>query len=154
MNITILLFLLVLSAVMQNKRDRFIVSVIYASIIALSDIIIGDTGGESYFLLDGLSNLFILIALSSMVIINDLARKLSIVCLLSVLANVVGWIMWENYLPIQIYNIMFVGLYSYAVIIILTPEPQDVGNNTNNIDRPSFYFTFTEQLYHSFKNKG
>ncbi|ACG60389.1 hypothetical protein phiPLPE_67 [Iodobacter phage PhiPLPE] len=39
-------------------------------------------------------------------------------CLVSIVGNGMGWLMWYSYMPPDLYNYFFVALYIWAIIIL------------------------------------
>lgn len=99
------------------------------------------TFGVSYFELDyvwryigaALACLSVVLITSQLSSIPDLLPNLHIVCLISVIINALGYWAWYEYKHPVLYDISFIVIYMYTIILFRTRDYEnESGNNSNN----------------------
>lgn len=104
-------------------------ALIYVFMLILLDQASGDTDGSAYFALAALADLLTVVLLSCF----KVSRKiicLMLLCVGSIIINMVGYTMWYLYQPPTLYMWLFGMLYTAAILIILRKDGTDVGGRT------------------------
>ena len=70
------------------------------------------------------------------------------------MANFAGWIMWYLYLDPTAYNAVFVAIYLYAIMILTSRDPADVGDNSEYRDGVIFLSDVSSSVKRVFQHKG
>ena len=148
--LVVLLIIMALVAVIQPSNDRKILAGAFVGITILYGVFSIGLSGDGYYLLASSIDLMIIIAMTKLKE-SWLSVGLSQVCLFSMLANFIGWIFWYNSLYPVVYEILFILIYSYAILVMLRTE-RNVGNNKNNLNYYWFHTAFTERLQFIFKS--
>lgn len=113
-----LLAIITLVAILQPTGRRLAAGFIFAAANIFFTVIVNDLPGEAYYIAAAFSDLGIVILLKF--IYDDLARKLQFVCLLSILVNFTGWLMWFLYYPPLVYNVVYLLVFLIAIYFLLT----------------------------------
>lgn len=85
-----------------------------------------------------LINLLVVIVTSQINPIPSMLPKLHIVCLISIVFNALGYLLWYLYYEPFLYDISFVVIYMYTIILL---NDRDMENDTRD-NRKSFSFHF------------
>lgn len=121
--------LLVFTCWAVRKSNRlFSAAVIVLAVLAHNSFIV-DFIGATYYLASAVLCAVVCIMLSIAPSIT--AVRLQFACILAILLNAVGYMMWFAYLDPAMYNFGFYLIYFYITIIIITGET-DVGGYRNS----------------------
>ena len=123
-----LIAILCVASLFQRDAGKRKIACFYSLMTVLHILSLGETTGLIYY---GSAALFDFIIL--MVIIQDtknsrLVTRLSIICLVEIVCNSIGYVMWFAYVPSTAYNITYLIIY-LIIIAIFTLENIDVGGN-------------------------
>lgn len=126
---TILLIGLCLSALVQSNSARGRIAWCYAGAVALHIFIFSAYEGWLYYGSAAVLALMVIMVIALADTNRRMVKNLHLICLVSILLNFIGWVMWVTYLPPFIYNVLFMLLYCAAIAAILREE-LDVGDTT------------------------
>lgn len=98
---------------------------ILVSMVVVSDALFGAVDGWVYFGLMALIDLLCVIALSSLPYCSRQCVMLIIISILSIVANIVGWLLWYTYQPADFYVNIMVILYIITIIVGLANDRID-----------------------------
>lgn len=117
----LLIMALFISALYQPSRDRLMVGVMLITMTFTHYYFLNEATGFLYYFSASLANLLIIfmILLSSC---SQMAKRLSIVLLASISVNFYGWVIYELYYPPITYNNLYIVLYIWAIIVLVSKE--------------------------------
>ena len=114
-------------ALFQTSQPRLITAVIYAAVVGgYSLLAVHAPAGQSfpYFL-----GAFLDVAIIALIAVyadpTRLAGNLIDVCLISIVLNCVGFIVWFSGMPLDAYNLSYGALYLIAILSLLREERAD-----------------------------
>lgn len=125
-------------SLIQSCKKRRIVASWFTGATILHEIFFGHTDGLMYFASAGIICFIIAIGICKFISEYRLVKGLLIICGISVFANWLGWIMWENYFEPEIINLPFILIYSAAIALILREEA-DVGLHQDDMRTLVFF---------------
>ena len=102
----------------QPVGTRYNVAIIFASITLAFDCFCSSLPGELYYFCAAIADLGIVFCIYKLKTYDWLAESLQRLCLISVVLNLLGWIMYEMYLPPNLYNLSFIIFYGASVIVL------------------------------------
>lgn len=127
---TVIFFAIViaLAALTQRSDIRFFASLAY-SIVNLSHALFIATwvDGGMYFVTAGVANLLIAEWLVTLNRITDTVVSLLRVCVVELVVNATGGIIWWNGYDGGVYAGVYVGIYAWVVLILLRKDTADDG---------------------------
>jgi len=147
--IVALFILMAFAAAVQPTIQRKVITGAYVSAVMISDLLTVDVSGQYYYLLSGVAALLFM---GVVVWCKEawIAVGLAQVCLMSIFANLIGWLIWENNLNQGIYESIFTMIYLYAIYVMMRVEKN--GDNKNNLNRLWFRTAFDDSLQYIFKS--
>jgi len=125
--ITGLLTIMCVVALIQPNMSRLFGAVIFAGLTLLHDLCLSDLDGLAYYGSAALTDSAIIILTSGIFPIPVMVVRLHYICLISILVNAAGWVMWMAYLPPTIYDIAFIVVYLCVIITMIRKDTSDVG---------------------------
>lgn len=128
--ITYLLYSLVVVAFIQPNAPRFFAALAFVSITFLHEVFLSGCDGLAYYGSAALFDLLIIAVTSGIRPVPKMVLSLHRICLVSMLANFAGWVIWFAYLPPFVYDATFVAIYVWALMILIRRNGQDVGGYT------------------------
>lgn len=117
--ITFLIYALLVVAFIQPNAPRFFAAVSFVSIIALHEFLLSDLDGLQYYGSAALLDLLIIVVTSGINPVPKMVLSLHKLCIASILANALGWVIWFFYFPPLVYDAAFVLIYTWALIILI-----------------------------------
>lgn len=134
MILSLMFILLAIATVIQPNIKRFLIALVFTSEVIIHDLFFSGLSGDLYFFVAALGNMIAMIILYSVSIKYRLAEKLSLICLISIPSNFLGYILWYNSYPTWIYEILFILIYSCAVIVMLkgSRHARSIKSGSNN----------------------
>jgi len=106
-----------LTLIRQRNAPRLYAALVYAAINTACEFFLADTG-VYYYGIAAMADLLIMILTSQINPMPRMVVNLHRLCLISIIANGIGWLMWFFYLPPDFYNGIFIVLYAWAIIIL------------------------------------
>ena len=106
-----------LTLIRQRNAPRLYAALVYAAVNTFCEFFLADTG-VYYYGIAAMADLLIMILTSQISPMPKMVVNLHRLCLISIIANGIGWLMWYFYLPPDFYNGIFIMLYAWAIIIL------------------------------------
>ena len=152
MAVNLLMITAITTLLFQKSRQRLLLASFYVLINTAHLLLFNALDGSSYYLVSALFDLLLMTAVSAIYIPQTLSiQKL---CIISIMANFAGWIMWYLYLDPTAYNAVFVAIYLYAIMILTSRDPADVGDNSEYRDGVIFLGDVSSSVKRVFQHKG
>lgn len=124
--ITILLITMCIVALIQPNMSRLFGAVIFAGLTMVHDIFLSDLDGLAYYGSAALTDSAIIMLTSGIFPIPVMVVRLHYICLISILVNAIGWVMWMAYLSPIVYNMTFMLIYFCVIITMIRKDTSDV----------------------------
>lgn len=115
-------------AILQPTLERRVVALMFASMTFIHNTFMHTLDGLMYYATDALFYLIVIFAISllnSKTILTNELQKISIV---AIALDYFGWAIYMMHIPPTGYNVAFMALYVWSIIILLRGEPEDAGN--------------------------
>lgn len=124
-----LVYLIVFAAFLQISIYRVYPALIFAGMTLAHSMVSDGFEPVTMYLSAAVTDLLII----SLVMVNssDLTRKLILISIASIILNGAGWLLWRSYNPPFLYDIAFVVLYTYTIVVMLRGSG-DVGDHTGS----------------------
>lgn len=115
---TVLFWAILAASCLVNERRGFYACATFATLTQAHDTFLGSLTGFPYFGSAALTDLMIL-ALLRKDEPTQIAVDLAAVCTASLVGNMIGYAIWHAYLPSDAYYFYYVGLYGWALWLII-----------------------------------
>ena len=125
MLLSALLGALVAAAVFQPTATRLFAAVVFVSVAWGHEIAFSHLTGLPYYASAGAGALAIIVALKLLTNPPRIALTLVRICLVSIVLNFTGWVMWWAYLPPEPYNAAIFCVFVWALATLLSRDKQD-----------------------------
>lgn len=141
MLLSALLGALVAAAIFQPTATRLFAAVVFVSVAWTHEIAFAHLTGLPYYLSAGVGALGIIVALKLLPHPPRVALTLVRICLVSIVLNFAGWVMWWAYLPPGPYNAAIFCVFVWALVTLLSKDKQDEsgGRLTMDLWRAGFH---------------
>jgi len=116
-------------AILQPTRERMAVALVFASFTFVHNTFLYELEGLMYYASDALFYLLIILLIGSVDKPSILSVELQKICLAAIALDYFGWCIWILYIPPTGYNVAFMALYAWTIIILLKKEPAHDGSN-------------------------
>lgn len=140
MIVTILIFTIGLCAVFQRTRARREAALVFTVITMLHELLFYDRVGLFYYGTAALFDMIIIVCTANLAIISGLTKSVHRISIASVVFNLSGWIMWRLYLSPVAYNVAFILLYAWAILVLLKGERSSARGS--RLDSWAYYLRF------------
>ena len=118
--VTITLILFVFGPLMQPDLDRlFVASVYIYGNVFVHEAMFSSLDGLAYYGSAALTDLLTITLLCTIVLSTKLCGKLISVCMISIILNFGGWLIWLGGLEPMVYNLSFVVLNAYTIYLLI-----------------------------------
>jgi hypothetical protein len=152
--VTTLVFLVVAFAFLQPSAPRFFAAVSFVSITLLHELLLSDYVGLMYYGSAALFDLGIIILTSGISPVPKMVLTLHKICMVSILANLAGWLMWFLYYPPLAYDAAFAIIYAWTLITLINRDSLDVGGYTLDSWASCFRFDSSPWALYISKHTG
>jgi hypothetical protein len=115
---SILAYVSLLTIVRQKTAARFYAASIYLTVVMVHELVFKDIGGPYYYGIAAMADLLIMILTGQITPMPKMVINLHRLCLVSIVANGIGWLMWFSYMPPDLYDYFFMALYIWAIFIL------------------------------------
>lgn len=115
---SILAYASLLTIFRQKNVARFYAASVYLLVAMAHELAFKDVDGPQYYGIAAMADLLIMILTSQISRMPKMVINLHRLCLVSIIGNGIGWVMWYSYMPPNLYNYFFVALYIWAIIIL------------------------------------
>jgi len=144
--ITVLLSLIAVTVLFQPNAPRFFAAVVFVVITLSHEFFMSDFEGLAYYGSAALFDMGIIMLTSGINPVHQMVIDLQRICLASVFVNFMGYFIWLFYLPSTVYDMSFMVLYTWTLIILTERNGADVGGyrldswySCFRFNRPSFF---------------
>jgi len=145
---TVIIAILIAAAVAQPTQERRYAALLFSGFAALHHVVMFDTDGFEYYFSAALLDYFVILFTIRIAMLSEMIEKLHNICIVSIALNFIGWLMWIYYVPPHAYNASFIGLYLYALIIMIKKEKKDAGGYDSVHFWQHHFFSFFSKSYH------
>jgi len=150
--ITLLMIAIVIVAFLQPNAPRLFAAVSFISFLLAHEFFMYGYEGLQYYGSAALFDLAIIILTSGINPVPKMVLSLHKICMVSIVANLAGYLLWYYYLPLTAYNATFVVINVWTLIILIKRNNLDVGDYT--VDSWSSCFRFNRNPWYVFINKN
>lgn len=137
--ITYLLYALIVAWLFQPTMARRAAVGLFVFFTIMHELYLSEVDGLLYYGSAAFFDLLIILLTRNIRPLTDTIVNIHMICVISILFNYIGWIIWALYLPPLIYNWSFVMVYSLAVYAFLRMDDSNVGGGTMGV-RDSYIF--------------
>ena len=123
--IDILTYVIVVLAVLQPTKHRRYVASIFAALTLIHNSSLHHLEGIAYYGSDALFLLAIMFGVTKLQKTTDLTIEIMKICIVGMLLDCVGWVLWMLWAPLIGYNVAFMALYAYAIIQLRKRDKAD-----------------------------
>lgn len=123
-----LTYAIVLLVLIQSSWHRVQVVFIFAMMTFIHNLFMAHLDGLPYYLSDAMFYAFVISATAMLPKISELTMSIHRICLAAIVLDVFGWVIWMLYLPPDSYNVAFMLLYAWTIIIIISGDREDAGS--------------------------
>lgn len=142
MILTFIFFILAVAVLFQPNAPRLYATGCFVAASIVHDVLFGGLSGIGYYGSAAAADLIVIILLSGVYPVSKLVVRVQLICFASIWLNFVGWLMWYQYYPPDIYNIGFTILYLVALLVFVLKGPGDVGDFELDSWRTCFRFNY------------
>lgn len=125
MTLTILIVALLLVVLLQPTRPRIYTAAVFAQVTFFHDALTSHIDGGAYYLWAAAADVLIMILLIPVSSWCQVSYHITHLAFMSIILNVLGWILWYNFYEPAVYDASFIVLYVCALITLLKRH----GNN-------------------------
>ncbi len=125
--ITYLMFALVAVAFIQPNAPRLFAAVVFVGVVSLHEALLSHLDGLQYYGSAALFDLLIIVLTSGINPVPRMVLSLHRLCIVSILLNMAGWVLWFFYFPPLAYDLAFVAVYAWALLILIKRDGANVG---------------------------
>lgn len=153
---TLLIYAIAIVAFIQPNAPRLFAAVIFIGVMLLHELFLSGYTGLMYYGSAALFDLAIIIIISGINPVPKMVLRLHNVCIVSIFANLAGWILWFFYYPPLIYDAAFVAIYLWALITLIKRDGLHgmVGGYTVDSWATCFRFNRRAWVIHFNKDTG
>ena len=119
MILTLLIYAIVVVAFIQPNAPRLFAAVIFMGVTLLHELFLSSYTGLIYYGSAALLDLAIIIIISGINPVPKMVLRLHNICIVSIFANLVGWILWFFYYPPLVYDTAFAAIYIWVLITLI-----------------------------------
>lgn len=121
--------ILIAALIIRPHRASFL----FVFVTTMFNVLFGDTGGHYYFPLAAFCD-FIVTGLLFHFRIDRKVYEVMVMSVVSLMLNLLGWLMWYTYQPPDLYVTLFGIFYAAAVVLILRKDDTNAGGIGLHID--------------------
>lgn len=152
--ITVLIMLVVIATILQKDQANLSAALIITSLTLFHELFFSAYDGTKYYLSAALFDMAAIILLSRLNPLPKIALDLQIVSFVSILTNTMGWVVWFRYYPPVIYDLAYVVIYSWVLLLLIKRIRLHVGRYTGNSRSSRFQCNSSSRAIHFNKNQG
>lgn len=117
----LIIFICILS-IFQTTAERRFPAMVFAMMCGFHSIAFSTLEGFWYCFTAGTCDLIIIGVICCCAIVTRLSDRLIMLSVISIFLNVYGWLLYEFYLPVYIYNTSMTALYFIAILFLLRKD--------------------------------
>ena len=141
MIVSSLIVVIGICAIFQPTKARKEAALLFICITMLHELLFYDSVGLLYYGTAAFFDGIIIFSTANLTVVSGLTRSIHRISIVSMVFNFSGWIMWRLYLLPSAYNMAFVALYVWAVIVLIMGERESARGA--RLDRWAYYLRFT-----------
>ena len=127
LSVTALIVAIITVSFFQPTAPRFFAAAIFVGVTATHELIFSGLVGLQYYGSAALFDLAIIILTSGIHPVPKMVLTLHKICMVSIVANLGGWVLWARYYPPLLYDLSFLGIYAWTLITLIGRTKADVG---------------------------
>jgi hypothetical protein len=120
--ISLLLYGLLFAVLIQPNNERLLIAFWFVAITLTHELLLSTAGGFLYYGSAALFDLVIMLFIANASHVSRTSVMMLKVCLASILANMIGWSLWFSFWPPIVYNILYIFIYSWALLVLLNQD--------------------------------
>ncbi len=106
-------------AVLQKTDERFYAATIFSALTLAHMVLFSATdSGHAYYIGAAFLDVAIMSFIARIDKIVSLTITLHRICLVEIIVNAIGWVMWMKYADPYWYNVTFIGLHLWAIFAL------------------------------------
>ena len=141
MIVTSLIIIIGICATLQPTKARKEAALVFICITMLHELFFYDSVGLLYYGTAAFFDAIIIFSTANLAVMSSLTRSIHRISMVSIVFNFSGWIMWRLYLLPSAYNMAFMVLYVWAIIVLIMGERESARGA--RLDRWAYYLRFT-----------
>lgn len=153
MILSAMIVLICITVWFQPTKTRKIAACCFAGFIVFHDRVLGELDGFAYYGSAALADLIVVALLHKIEPTHKMALALQRLCIVSILTNLAGYLLWLSYSPPMAYDLAFVAVFAWAVWI-MTRDLANVGDPTGDRGGVGFWRNGVTRRATVSSNKG
>jgi hypothetical protein len=137
----------------QPDKPRFLTCLSYASLTFMHEVFISKFTSLPYYSTAAIFDLMSMILMSHVKPVNNLIVKLSVLCVISIVLNFYGWLIYMLYFDPITYNIAFMLIYAVVIFLFVVRDKNSEHNGTYNSGEFSIRFSLNKIFNNNRKSK-
>lgn len=125
---------LVAAALLQPTASRSFAAVVFVCVAWSHELYFAHLDGFAYYGSAAAADLAIIVALKLISEPPPVVLTLARICLVSMVVNLFGWVMWRAYLPPEPYNVVMAGVFVWALITLISRDKRDEMGGSTTMD--------------------
>ena len=138
MIVNYLILMLCTVALLQPTPARLKVASVFSGAALLHCIIGEQLDGGAYYLSAAVLDSAIITITANFKEVSQITRDIHRICLASIVLNASGWVTYMLYIPPMGYNLSFIFLHLWSIMILMKRNRRYDGDNT--LDTWAYYF--------------
>ena len=138
MIVNYLILMLCTVALLQPTPARLKVASVFSGAALLHCIIGEQLDGGTYYLSAAILDSAIITITANFKEVSQITRDIHRICLASIVLNASGWVTYMLYIPPMGYNLSFIFLHLWSIIVLMKRNRRYDGDNT--MDTWAYYF--------------
>jgi hypothetical protein len=138
MIINYLILALCVAALTQPAAARLKVASVFSSATILHCVIGEYVDGSAYYLSAAVLDSAVITITANFKETSQITWGIHRICLASIVLNAAGWVTYMRYDPPGVYNLSFIFLYLWAIMVLMKRDRHYDGDNA--MDRWAYYF--------------
>jgi len=152
MAVNLLMLTAIMTLLFQKSQQRLLLASFYVVINTAHLLLFNNLDGSGYYVMSAIFDLLVIMSVSVIHIPQTIS--LQKLCIISIIANFAGWLMWLLYLDPAAYNAVFIAIYIYAIVILTSRDKSDVGDSSEFSGGVIFLSDSRSVIKGVFKHKG
>lgn len=151
---TVLIYAIAFVALLQPNAPRLYASMVFVIFTVGHEWAFSDLDGLAYYGTAAIFDFLIILITWAIRPIPKLVINIHKICILSIIANAFGWVMWVLYLPPTAYNVAYTFIYAAALLAMIKKDGSDDRGFTLDSWRSCFRFSYSARAsYNRFRKE-
>lgn len=117
--ITILIYAVLIASFLQPNAHRLFAGIIFTGITLLHEVLLASQSGFLYYGSAALFDLTIIMLISGINPVPKMVLTLQKICVVSIVVNLAGWLLWCSYYPPLAYDLAFAAIYVWILVALI-----------------------------------